>query len=467
MSGDLLIRSAEVEGRPGLDVRVAGGRIAEIGIGLRGTEPDLDAAGGTLIPGLIDHHIHLMALAAQRASLKLGPADVTGARGFHAALQAADEAAAAGAWLRGVGYHESVAGDLDRTVLDAIVPHRPLRIQHRTGGLWMLNSAALATVGAAAAGADGIERDTAGQPTGRIWRGDAWLRGRLPAEPPSLAQVGRELAALGIVGVTDASVSNDAAQAAIFAAARAAGDLPQKLMLMGGGVLPPSPTYRVGPVKILLDDDGLGDLDGMAASIAFARSQRRAVAIHCVTAAQLAVTLAAFDAAEARPGDRIEHGGIIDADARGEIARLGLAVVTQPGFVAERGDQYRAELPPDELAALYPCASLIRAGIPVAGSSDAPYTDPDPWAGMAAAMRRITPSGVMLGAEERVDGDTALNLYLGDFEDPGGPPRRIKVGAPADLCLLGTPLSKALASPSRDAVRATIIDGDVVHEAAV
>lgn len=462
---DLLVRNAEVDGLASRDVRVRGGVIAEVGQGLRGDEPMLDAAGGALVPGLIDHHIHLFALAAQRASLRLGPDEIAGADAFRARLQAADKAARPGAWLRGVAYHESVAGPLDRTALDAVVPGRPVRIQHRSGGLWVLNSAALEAVGAAGAAADCIERDTAGAPTGRIWRGDAWLRTRTPSAPPPLAPVMRELAAMGVTGVADASAFNDAAQTRLFEAARAAGDLPQKLMLMGAGALPISDAYKVGPVKILLDDDGLGDLDAICATIAFARGGRRAVAVHCVSALQLAFTLAAFETAGARPGDRIEHGGMIDTAATAEIARLGLTVVTQPGFVAERGDQYRADLSPDEISDLYPCASLMRAGVPVAASSDAPYTTPDPWAAMAAAMRRTTREGVVLGADERVDGETALSLYLGAFESPGGPPRRIAVGQPADLCLLRAPRAVALAAPNAEAVRATIIDGVVVHTA--
>ena len=275
----------------------------------------------------------------------------------------------------------------------------------------------------------------------------------------------RRLAAFGVTGVTDASVTNDAAQAQLFEAARAAGDLQQRLMLMGGGALPASQAYRTGPVKILLDDDGLGDLEAMAATIAFARAERRPIAVHCVTAVQLAFTLAAFGTEGSRPGDRIEHGGMIDAAAAPEIARLGLCVVTQPSFIAERGDQYRAEIAPDDLPGLYPCASLVRAAIPVGASTDAPYADPDPWAAMAAATRRTTPSGVVLGDAERVDGETALGLFLGTFEAPGGPPRRIAVGAPADLCLLQTPRAPALDAPSAAHVRATIIDGVVVHEA--
>ena len=36
-----------------------------------------------------------------------------------------------GEWLRGTGYHESVAGELDRHALDRWVPARPVRVQHR------------------------------------------------------------------------------------------------------------------------------------------------------------------------------------------------------------------------------------------------------------------------------------------------------------------------------------------------
>ena len=50
-------------------------------------------------------------------------------------------------WIRGVGYFESVAGELDRARLDRLAPARPLRIQHRSGALWMLNSAAVDRLG--------------------------------------------------------------------------------------------------------------------------------------------------------------------------------------------------------------------------------------------------------------------------------------------------------------------------------
>lgn len=462
MSAGLLIRDVEVAGRPGLDVRLAGGRIVEIGAGLAGSEPDLDGRGGALIPGLIDHHIHLFALAAQAASVRLDEA-VSG----EALAQALGDKSASllpGEWLRGTGYHEHGGELLDRHGLDRIVPDRPARIQHRTGGLWVLNSAALDLVGRTD-DAPFVERDGRGKATGRIWRGDDWLRERLSQAPPSLATVSADLARRGVTGAADASVTNDQAQAAVFDRAVAAGQWRQRLMLMSGGALTAAASFRVGPVKVLLDDDRLPDLDLVVATMVQAHAWGRSVAVHCVAAGELAFALAAFRMAGARPGDRIEHGGIIHPPATIEIANLGLTVVTQPGFVAERGDRYLAEVAAEDVDALYPCASLMRAGIKVAGSSDAPYAAADPWGAMAAAIHRTTRGGQPLGLAERIAPGAALNLFLGDFDDPGGPPRQVQVGAAADLCLLRARLEAALAAPDAAWVAATLVGGEVIYKA--
>ncbi len=365
------------------------------------------------------------------------------------------------------GYHEAMAGELSREALDAIAPRHPIRVQHQTGSLWVLNSLALEAVGADAATATSVERDAARRPTGRIWRGDAWLRERLADAPPSLAAVGRRLAAYGVTAVTDASVTTSADAAARLAEAHRAGELPQRLMLMSGGALeaPTDGAFDVGPVKVLLDDHDLPPLDDFIARIGQARAWRRAVAVHCVTAGELALTLAAFGAAGARSGDRIEHGGVIPAEAIAAIRELGLTVVTQPAFVLERGDRYLAEVDPGEQADLYRCASLIAAGIPVAASSDAPYASPDPWRGVAATIARRTLGGQALGLSERVGGAEALAMYLSAPASPGGAPRRVEAGAAADLCLLKTSLGQALQSPGAELVAATLIGGKVVYAA--
>lgn len=460
MARGFILRNVEVAGRPGLDVRLVDGRIAAIEQRCAGTEDDFDGRGGALLPGLIDHHIHLLATAAQAQSIKLD--DVKDATEFASRLADALSAKPPGEWLRATGYHERMAGELDRDRLDQIAPDHPVRIQHQTGSLWILNGRALTELGEGET-PPAVERGPDGRPTGRIWRGDAWLRGRLPGATPDLAPLGRTLAGYGITGVTDASATTDASAAAVLAEARRSGALPQRLVLMSAAPLAPCEQYAVGPVKVLLDDARLIDLDDFVRRIRDARPQGRKVAVHCVTAGELALTLAAFEIAGAEPGDRIEHGGVIPSEAIPQLRSMGLTVVTQPGFVFERGDRYLAEVPRAEQADLYRCASLIAAGVPVAASSDAPYASPDPWAGVAAAAGRITREGRRVGVEERLAPRRALDLYLSDQSVPGGPARHVEVGAPADLCLLSAPLAEVLAEPSAARVRATVIAGELVH----
>lgn len=459
MSG-LLIRNVELDGRKDLDVRLAGGRIAEIGRRLTGPEESLDARGGALIPGLIDHHIHLLATAARADSLAMD--DARGPDAFARRLTDWLAARPPGHWARVTGWREHHHGPLDRAALDRLAPAHPVRVQDQTGALWILNSAAMARLGGD--WPEATERDPGGEATGRLWRGDAWLRARIGVVPPPLAPLGARLAALGITGLTDASATTDAASAAVLAQAHRDGALPQRLMLMSGGALdaPEDGAFAVGPLKILLNDHALPTPDILAERIALARRLGRPVAAHCVTAAELAVMLAALDEAGARPGDRIEHGGVIAPGAVGELKRLGLTVVTQSAFVFERGDRYRAEVDPVDQPDLYRCASLIAAGVPVAGSSDAPYADPDPWAGIRAAIHRRTRAGLALGEGERVAAGRALGLYLGDFADPGGPARRVEVGALADLCLLRAPLADVLSDPAADLVAAAFVGGRMI-----
>lgn len=453
----LTIRNVEVAGRSRLDVRLEGGRVAEVGPRLSGGGLELDGHGGALIPGLADHHIHLLALAAREQSVPLE--GVRSSTEFAARIRAEVAKRPVGAWVRVLGYHESIAGELTRQELDTLAPRHRLRVQHQTGSLWVLNSRALEVL-RAGEDAPGLERDT-----GRLWRGDAWLRERIGAEPPPLAPIGRQLASFGVTALTDASVTTDASAAGLLAEAVRAGDLPQRLTLMSGGALgpPADSAFAVGPLKVLLDDHSLPDLEDFTARIARGRAWGRPVAVHCVTAAELALTLAAFGTAGAKPGDRVEHGGLIPQDAISAIRSLGLTVVTQPAFIRERGDRYAADVAPTEQGDLYRCASLLTAGVPVAASSDAPYASADPWRGITAAVSRQSAGGLTLGALERVTPAVALSLYLGDPANPGGPPRRIEAGAPADLCLLDASLRDVLDAPSAERVRATLLGGEVVH----
>ncbi len=436
------------------DVRIEGRRIAEIAPALRARtgEPQLEARGGLLLPGLHDHHLHLLALAAALESVPCGPPQVRSRGALAAALAGARPR---DGWLRGVGYHDSVAGALDRRALDGLRDDVPLRVQHRSGSLWMLNSLAVEQLA--------VEGSHARE-TGRLYDADAWLRRRLGrVRPPDLRPVGRLLARAGVTGVTDATVGNGPEELGILLRAVEAGELPQRLRVMGGDGLPDPEHPRVerGERKLLLHERALPAFDALQRCIEDAHDRERAVAIHCVSRAEVWLAIAALRAAGGRPGDRLEHASVAPPEAVEALGELPAAVVSQPNFLVERGDAYRVEVEPRDLPWLYRARGFLAAGVPLGFGSDAPFGRPDPWAAMRAAVERRSADGVELGGSECLTPQEALERFLSPLDAPGGPARRVEAGAPADLCLLDAAPAELLAGR----VVATLADGHLVFSA--
>lgn len=441
----LVLRNVRPWGLDAVDAALDGGRIVVMGRGLpRGAE-EIDGRGDLLLPGLHDHHLHILATAARRRSVSL--AGLVSEADVSAALRAAP-----GETLRAVDYDERAAGLPDAALLDRWEPVRPLRLADRTGALWVLNSAALALLGDQPL-PPGAERDAQGRVTGRFWREDAWLRAALPSAPPDLAALGAELAALGLTALTDATAHNGPAEAVLLA-----GRLPQRLILMGTEALEEGPGYTRGPLKLLIDERDPPTPEALAARIGAARAQARAVAAHCVTEGELALFLAALDlAGGARGGDRVEHGGLVPPAFMAMIAAAGLTVATNPAFIHARGERYRAEVPEEQWDWLYPAAGLARAGVALLGGSDAPYAPLDPWLAMRAARDRLTAAGHPLGPDQRLNALAALRLYCRG---------EIAPGAPADLVLCSGSLAEVLGDLSAERVRLTVIGGNVAFNRA-
>ncbi|WP_436776561.1 amidohydrolase family protein, partial [Yinghuangia sp. YIM S09857] len=415
----LILRNVLLHGRHRADVRSEGARIA--GIGTAGSarpgpgDTVIDGRAGTLLPGLHDRHLHLAALAAALGSVDCGPQSTRTRDELAEKLRQARPRQ--DGWIRATGYHESVAGPLTRTDLDACQPHVPLRVQHGSGALWMLNGAACALAGLDAADEDlpdGVERDHKGVPNGRLWRLDTWLRERLGPGPghPDLAPVGRLLASYGITAVTDATPELAPTAVRILAEAVHTRALPQQVTVLGArpqDLHGHAAALHAGPGKLLAPDHDPWPYDEFVSRVRAARgAASRPVAVHAVTREGLVLTLAVLAAVGPVAGDRIEHGAVVPVEVRRTIRDFGLRVITQPGFVAQRGDRYLRDCHPDDVGLLYPYASLLAAGVPVHPSSDAPYGPVDPWAIMRAAAARRTAGGVLLGPHERVPVATAL-----------------------------------------------------------
>ena len=549
----LLIRNAEIFGT-GLiqDLRISEGVIQQMGrleplTDVQSTEggqqeQQIDAAGACLLPGLHDHHIHLAALAVSLDSLPCGPPEVNNADELAAQLKKAEKESAqqAGAeqavsklsvsklsvskpsasrlsvsklsasklsaskegWLRGIGYHESVAGEIDRHWLDAQLPTRPARIQHRSGRLWVLNSAGLDRLQDAIGQANltASERRKLISKDGRLFDVDDLLGKVLGSfTPNSFAQnsftkkieaASRLLASLGVTAINDMTPTNNERTWRWFDELQQSGALLQKVALSGSeslsrlvdeGFDQEHSTERrltVGARKFHLHDHALPELETFIADIKKAHEAGRGIAVHCVTHLSLVFTLSAL--ASARPLsisaplsaplsldggpsiDRIEHASVVKPSIMQLLTEINPGIVTQPNFVAERGDAYLQDVPAADLDDLYRLTSLKAVGLAVAFGTDAPFGHADPWAAMRAAIERRTASGKPMTAAEATDPETAVAGFLGSLKDPFTP-RQITTGMAADLCLLDKPWREAREQLDAARVTMTIRDGEVIY----
>ncbi|MAV49925.1 MAG: hypothetical protein CME93_03070 [Hyphomonadaceae bacterium] len=169
-SGAVIYAGADILTMAGNDVRpeavvVRDGRIAGVGAleVLVAANPDAIVdntfAGKTLLPGLIDPHMHVLlgammygqAFAAPWPMAMPGDA-MAGYQGRDAFLARVAEIVADappdGSPIIVYGYHNLVQGNLDRRDLDRIVSDRPLLVWHYSGHDFYLNSAALTAIGA-------------------------------------------------------------------------------------------------------------------------------------------------------------------------------------------------------------------------------------------------------------------------------------------------------------------------------
>lgn len=509
---DLLLINAVVltmdEDRPrAQEVAIKDGRILAVG-----EEDDLkalvsnsteviDLGGKTILPGFIDAHLHLRALAESLVILNIGPASgVTSISHIQERIQHHVLKLPPGTWIRAGGYNEiylSEKRDPNRWDLDAAAPHHPVKLTHRSGHAHVLNSLGLTHIGISKETPDSetgiIDRDLeTGEPTGLLYGMGDFLSQVVP--PLDEAQLDRgvkladqELLSSGITTIQDASSRNDITRWRSFENWKRDGSLRCRVLMMLGfkgfeeyqagrftSQMDES-HLRLGGVKIVLDETTgrlnprQEDLNEIVLSVHQAGQQ---AAIHAIEETAIEAACSALEYAIRtfpRPDHRhrIEHCSVCPSDLAGRIGSSGIVVVTNPAFLYVSGERYLKTVPPRQLKHLYPLATLIQNGVQVAAGSDAPVAPVNPLVGIYAAVSRKAESGEDVLANEKITCYEALRMYTmlaakSSFDE--NLKGIIAPGKLADITVLSAdPTSVPIEAIKEIRVEMTIVGGDVVY----
>ncbi|WP_084595599.1 amidohydrolase family protein [Microbacterium profundi] len=409
--------------RARIEVRVSGARIEQIRPLMTGRNTDK----WVMLPGFHDSHVHLRAAAAARLSVDLS---VAGSIPALLAILQTSVAEFNGRWIRGWGWDESALRERRAPTvaeIDAITNGHPCALHHRTGKVVLLNSTARRILA-------GAGDETA--PTGELVRADDPSLLRMPRQreqslESSLNALSRELAAMGLTSVTEASATNTWDDIAQYETWVNRGVIRQRVNALlavdqvSAVARNRERTPSRGGVRVL-GAKVAAPSDGIAECVRHARGFGWPVAVHATEPDELEAALVAIEASgpPAWGRDRIEHLGLPLPGQLERIKATGTAVTTNPAFLTERAPKYRELLSPVEQEWLYPVASVISHGIPMAGASDRPVTVATPLDTMSAAVyRRRRGSGTEpLGVRERITPDDALGLIT-DKDEVDGPSR--------------------------------------------
>lgn len=191
------------------------------------------------------------------------------------------------------------------------------------------------------------------------------------------------------------------------------------------------------------------------------------VAVHAIGDRALETVLKAFSKTfqkfphkNQRSRHRIEHCSVLNPRLIRQMKRLGLIASVQPHFVVsdfwvvERVGVKRARW-------VYPFKTLINEGVTVVSGSDCPVEPISPILGVWAATARKFLMEERLTVEEALKTYTVNAAYASFDEDKRG---TIEVGKFADLTILSDDLFKVPLDKIKDlTVEMTIVDGRIVY----
>jgi len=436
---------------------VTGNRIAALGdeaIALRGPRTEVvDLAGGALLPGFQDAHIHAVVGGLQQLGCDL--AVVHDLEDYCAAIRAFSDDHPHASWIQGSGWYGDVfpGGFPHRDELDRLVPGRPaVFLSHDAHGVWV-NSEALRLAGIGRHTPDPpggrIMRDADGEATGMLAESAAGLVTRLlpPVSAAQLAEALRQaqayLHSLGVTAWQDAAVGALLGVPDIFGAYREAAEAGRLTARVTGALwwdrdqglgqleslgerraaasaaVPDGGRFRASAVKIMQDgvcenltaavvepyhghpdDTGESFIDPAELIEIVRQLDGRGFDIHMHAVGDRAVrecldALAGCGGPPRGARHQVAHIDLIQPGDVARMAQLGAIANVQPLWAREDKVLVETKLPyltAGQQANHFAFGSLLAAGVPLAMGSDWPVSSPDPLWGIHVAVNRTAPA---------------------------------------------------------------------------
>lgn len=510
---------------------VAVGKVGEVTQAATAATRVLDLDGRTLLPGFIDSHTHVSAWSHTIRQVD-GTSAVNRTIG-DILDKVAERAAAQppGTWIEGYGYDHTTLEEkrhLTRWDLDTVTPDHPVHFWHISGHFTAVNSKALEIAGITADTPDPdggvIYRDENGEPNGLL--GETGIQvpvlHLIPPKPVEerargLKLVNDEYVKAGVTSVHDANlgVFGGLDELEAHRHARDVGDLRVRVYallwfdmlegLLAAGVPlgdvgirtgSGDEWFRLGGVKIWADGSGPGRTAALAEPYlgepvtrgALNHSQERLdalvaryhdagfqLAIHANGERGIDAVISAYEAAQAanpRPDarHRIEHLSLPTDDHLDRMAAAGILTTFYSAQIYGWGDRHRdLNLGRERASRLFPARSAADRGIVFGGHCDSPVIPPLPLMAICAAVTRETTGGDVLGADQRLTVDEALQswtlggAYIAFEEHTKG---SIETGKLADFVALSGDPRDVEPSAIRDLeVEMTMIGGEIVYQA--
>ncbi len=496
-------------------LRSSGGLITEVWTELPAdaTGVRVDLGGATVLPGLVDAHLHLRGIGA--AARKLDLRGTESADSVAALVAAAVPNTPAGAWIKGRGWDQNrweTQVFPGHATLDAVAPEHPVWLTRVDGHAVWLNAKALELAG--------IDETTPDPEGGRILRGANstptgvlvdnaidLAHGALPE--PTAAEIRTDLErgialcqAAGLTGVHDMGVSPATLEQLKALDAEGALNLRVHAYLggrtafdaLGAAALDDEGLLRVIGVK-LFADGALGsrgaallapysDEPGtsgllltepaqLAADVKAIHDAGFQVAIHAIGDRGNRAALDAIVAAQGSDDSRrhrVEHAQVLSPDDLPRFAAHGIVASMQPTHATSDMPWAPDRLGDERIGGAYAWQWLARGGAHLAFGSDAPVEEYAPLFGLYAAATRQATDGTPEGGwapeqrmsvEEAIAGFSAGAAFAG-HEEAGV----LKAGSPAHLTIVDR---DPTAVPSPDLLQLktlrTVVAGEAVYTA--